>query len=362
MSSILELIEDMRIAIDCRFIGKSGIGTYIENVVGELLKCHSQHQYLLVVNPETIIGVDCSANVEILKTEIKPFSIKELVSFPVSEINQCDAFFTPYINTPGGIKVPVYSTIHDCVFFDVDGIISPIGKWIRKWFYSRAIRLSEKIFTVSCFSKERILYHFHTDKEIVVTGNGISKYIHDYRRESPTEKQDYIIYVGNIKRHKGLHTLIDAYLKAKRRGLKARLLIVGNSLNFRTADNDLSIAIEKTEGIEFTGWVSGERLVALICEAKALVQPSLYEGFGIPPLEALYLGTNVILSDITVFKEIYSGLPVVYFKYDDAGDLADKLISHACYDLPVDIQDKINKMYSYKKVAETIIEQITLKR
>lgn len=63
----------------------------------------------------------------------------------------------------------------------------------------------------------------------------------------------------------------------------------------------------------------------LIAEARILIQPSLYEGFGIPPLEALALGTNAIVSDIEIFKEIYSDLPVTFFKVNDEEDLKSKV-------------------------------------
>ena len=105
----------MKIALDCRYLGKSGIGTYIENIVDEMLHYHLEHQYLLICEKDNI--KQARENVRIFKTEIKPFSLKELFLFPVSEINKCDVFFTPYINVPGGINIPIYPTIHDCVFF-----------------------------------------------------------------------------------------------------------------------------------------------------------------------------------------------------------------------------------------------------
>lgn len=345
----------MKLAIDCRFIGKSGIGTYIENIVDRLLAEHPEHEYLLICER----GKGCSTrkDVEMFETDIQPFSLKELFRFPVADINKCDAFFSPYINIPGGIKVPVYSTIHDCVFFDVDGLVSPFGKMVRKFFYKRAIRLSKKVFTVSEFSKERILYHFLTDREIIVTGNGISKAMDNYQ-VGEIVKKDYYIYVGNIKKHKGLQTLIRAYAKARGQGLKTKLIIVGNYENFRSSDTELTELFDSTPDIEFTGWVSDERLISLIAAAKALVQPSLYEGFGIPPLEALYLGTNVILSDIPVFEEIYEGLPVTFFKVGDNEDLAEKLLNFSETNLPDGLRDIINKTYCYRIVANTIIQTI----
>ena len=101
----------MKLAVDCRFIGKSGIGTYIEGIVDELIFNHSENKHLLVLNRELPVKWRKS-NEDVLVTDIKPFSTKELFSFPTKQINECDAFFTPYINVPGGIKIPIYTTIH----------------------------------------------------------------------------------------------------------------------------------------------------------------------------------------------------------------------------------------------------------
>ncbi|MBQ6200530.1 MAG: glycosyltransferase family 4 protein [Prevotella sp.] len=350
----------MRLAIDCRFIGKSGIGTYIENIVDELCNNHPEHKYLLITELGKDVNYD-NDNVSILYTSIQPFSLREIFAFPTREINQCDAYFTPYINIPGRIRIPVFSTIHDVVFFDVDGLSSTIGNIFRKLVYRRAIRLSKVLFTVSYFSKKRILYHFPTDKQIEVLYNGVSKSCEQYAPQLPVIKQNYFIYVGNIKRHKGLHTLVDAFEKAQQKGLTSKLIIVGSNEKFRTSDNLLTSRIENNHNIEFTGWVTNERLFDLIAHAKALVQPSLYEGFGIPPLEALYLNTDVIMSDIPVFKELYSEIPDCFFEVGNIDDLAGKLLYFQPNPRISEIKSSIMKRYNYNQSASQIVEIILKK-
>lgn len=348
----------MKFALDCRFIGKSGIGTFVENIVDELIKNHPEHQYLLITDFGQSLKWK-SANVNVLGTRIHPFSLKELFCFPVRQINECDAFFTPYINIPCGIKIPILSTIHDMVFFDVDGLTTAVGRFIRKLYYKRAIEKSAKVFTVSNFSKDRIRHHFSTEKDIVVVYNGVSATIRK-QQANRVEKKDYFVYVGNIKKHKGLKTLVDAFCLATRRGQTDKLLIVGNSESFRTSDGDVAGIISDNPNIEFTGWVTNEKLTQLIAEAKALIQPSLYEGFGIPPLEALYLGTNVILSDIPVFKEIYACLPVTFFEKGNSSQLSRILqgFTPMSYDKE-QIRKQIDSIYSYKLAAKIILHEIS---
>lgn len=349
----------MKIAIDCRNIGKSGIGTFIENVLYELLNNHSEHEYLLIKDKDTHIET-YSSRTSFLLTDIKQFSLSELFCFPTEEINKCDAYFTPYISIPGGIKIPTYSTIHDMVFFDVDGLTTPLGKFIRKIYYKRAITLSNALFTVSEFSRRRLLYHFHTNKDINIAYNGLSRTIQDYKRDVDFEKKDYFIFVGNIKRHKGLHILVDAYGKARKNGLKSKLIIVGSNDKLRTADLLLAQTIKEMEGIEFTGWVDNQKLIRLISEAKALVQPSFYEGFGIPPLEALSLGTDIIISDIPVFKELYSEIPNCFFGAGDSDDLANKMMNFVPNPKLDYYKNLFVDKYSYQKTANIIAETIKL--
>lgn len=339
----------MKIAIDCRMYNSSGIGTYIREILPYILE--EKHEFLLIGNNNELKNFKNFKNVIIQECNIPIFSPKEVFLFPVEKINKCDIFYTPNYNIPGGIKIPIYSTIHDVIFLDMPELTSKIGYLIRKIFYKRAYYLSKTIFTVSNFSKNRILHHLGNGKNIVVTYNGISKYILE-DDGSVYNKKDYIIFVGNIKKHKGLKTLLLAYKEAKKEGLTSGLVIVGNQNNFKTKDVEVIEILKNSEDedIIFTGYVDNKELKKLIAEAKVLVQPSLYEGFGIPPLEALQLGTQAIVSDIEVFKEIYRKLPVEFFKLNDIQDLKKKIIK-------INIKNNyfLKKEFNYKKVTLLII-------
>lgn len=346
----------MKLTIDCRFIGKSGIGTYIENVVEDMIRLYPDNEYLLVVEKmlPQYVGM---ANVSQMVTDINPFSLKELFCFPVKEINKTDAFFSPYINIPFGIKVPVYCTIHDVIFWDMPGLVSKIGLWMRTFFVKHAISTSKGIFTVSEFSAKRIVHHFKTKKPIVVVPNGIAGHVLKFNEK--VEKEDCIIFVGNVKQHKGLSVLVSAFQEAKCLGLTSKLKIVGNKDNFRTDDTDFLARALNDNDITFTGRLSNGELIHTIASARVLVLPSFYEGFGILPMEALYLGTDAIVSDIEVLKDVYKDLPVTFFKAGDSLDLAEKLLNF----IPITVEkDKvkaiIQEKYSYEIAADRILESI----
>lgn len=356
------LLNNMKIALDCRFIGKSGIGTYIENIVDELCNNHPEHNYLLIAELGKVLNYN-NDNVSILYTDIQPFSLREIFAFPTREINQCDAYFTPYINIPGGIIIPTYSTIHDVIFLDLPSLTSGMGKMIRKWFIHRAINKSKSIFTVSEFSKRRIKFYFNTNKNVVVTFSAISKSLKQYSKYlfSRYSKGTYLIYVGNIKAHKGLKVLLEAFTKAIAEGYDKELYIVGDAEKMRTSDSKINHFIENNNRIKFTGFVPNKKMYNLICGADALILPTFYEGFGLTPLEALYLGTDVIISDIEVLKEVYSKLPVTFFRTGDIDDLAEKIIKNHNNIEEVDkLRNRIDGLYNFKDIAVKILKEIEI--
>ena len=373
----------MKLALDCRMIGSGGIGTYFLSLLPYFLTDFE----CLLIGDEKIINENISQistrissensldnhldnqsaskginrknflPYKTLQCDVETFSLKELFFFPqnlIAQINECNAYYSPYCNIPGGIKIPVFSTIHDVVFLDIPSLTSKIGCFARKIFYQRAINRSKAVFTVSKFSAERICHHLKIkNRPIVVTYNAVPEWFTEQTLFDNAEKSD-IIYVGNIKPHKGLHILLPAFNKAVEKGLKANLIIVGNADNFRTSDTSILSQISASKNISFTGRISDQDLHKLYHKSSLLIQPSLYEGFGMPPMEALACGTNVIISDIPVFKEIYKDFPVTFFKSGDINDLSEKILEK--YNSPS--PKNIPQIYSFEKTSEIIINKI----
>lgn len=348
----------MKLAIDCRMTNSGGIGSYLNALLPYLTK---KNECLLLGNKDELEKFK-SEKTEILNLATKTFSLKELFAFPkkiLKKINSCDIYYSPYFNVPGritgGIKIPVFTTIHDVVFLDVPGLASKTGTIIRKFFYKYAVFKSKKIFTVSEFSKERIIHNLKCKKTVVVTYNAVPGWFYekDSESNSATEKENSILFVGNIKKHKGLSVLVDAFKIAKEKGFDLTLKIVGNSENFRTSDENIFKKISEApkNSILFTGRISDKELKELYRKTKRLVQPSFYEGFGMPPLEAMSLGTKAIISDIPVFREIYKDFPVTFFKAGDCNDLAEKLLSIKNEN---DEIKEFPQIYSFEKTAEII--------
>lgn len=349
----------MKLAIDCRLIGSSGIGTFIENIVYHITQNTDNH-FLLIGRKEKLAMYENNSRCEIVECNHATFSWKELLLFPVSKVNQCDAFYTPNFNIPLGIKVPIFSMIHDIVFLDIKGLSSGLGRCIRYLYIKRAISISRAIFTVSEFTKQRLKDYFHASKDIYVVHGAVSQGLVQFKEHHPyqTNKERYIVFLGNLKRHKGIELLIKAYKKIKETGtIDYKLYIVGR-FNFRVKDQYvIELSTKHDSDIKFINDATNEEVYTLLSSADALISPSYYEGFGLTPLEAMFLGTPAIISDIPAHREIYRDTPAVFFKSGDIDDLINKL-SSISHNHRVDITELTAWKYSFKisanKIADTI--------
>lgn len=333
-----------RVVIDCRYLGMSGIGRFLEGILDEF-----DYESFEVTLLGKLEKIQQYRNCKYIIDDSSPFSVKCLFKTNIKMINKCDMFFSPNFIIPYGIKTEIITVIHDVIYLDIPEVNNSfIDKQIKKYLLKRAIKKSNKVLTVSKFSYDRILYYFPKAKnKLLYAYQGINKNIKKYDL-SNVVKRNYMIFVGNIKKHKGLKTLLEAYEIVKD---EIELVVVGDDKGFKNCDQEVCNLISENN-IKFTGKVSDEELFEIIANAKFLIQPSLYEGFGLPPLEALYLGTKPIISDIKVFKEIYSDLPVEFFKRSDCKELAHK-ISSTKLDLVVDKQ-LIDEKFSYKNFINEI--------
>jgi glycosyltransferase involved in cell wall biosynthesis len=341
----------------------SGIGVYLRECLPFFLD--SEHQFILIGNAAKLQAVlSGRKNAEIIDCRIKPFSLRELFAFPqkfLRKINKANLYYSPYFNIPGGITIPVCTTIHDIIFPDMPELTSKAGLAVRTWFYRRAFRRSVKIFTVSEFSKSRIEFYSRNKVPVIVTHSAIQPHFVRGGNLLP-DKKNTILFIGNIKKHKGLRVLMDAFLVAHKEGLRYKLVIVGEKDNFRSRDTEFLKKPDSadTDAVDFTGFISNDVLRKLLEEASLLVQPSLYEGFCLPPLEAMTVGTQVLLSDIPVLREIYGDFPVTFFKAGDSVDLKEKLFSLLKGKKPqrLVLPQVLAERYSFKKTAGIILEEL----
>ena len=353
----------MKIAIDCRLIGRSGIGTYIENVV-EMATRRTDIQFVLLGDERALAPYAALPHCRVVPCSLKSFSLGELFRFPVREVNECDAFFNPNFNLPLRLRVPVFCTIHDVVFFDVKGLVSPLGRLVRWLYIRRAARLAATVFTVSEFSRGRIQQLFHPTCPIVVTYSGPSMPLVAFRQQHGTledKRKGDIVFVGNLKKHKGIETLLQAFrLLRERHQVEARLTVIGN-IDFRSKDSKvLQLLQDRQDDVTLLQHATNEEVFHALRQASVLVSPSLYEGMGLPPLEAMYLGTPAVISDIPVYREIYSSTNALFFPPGDAPQLAQLLASLLTGEVQAkgDVEQVVREKYNFTAISDKILSTI----
>lgn len=334
-----------KIAIDCRYIGKSGIGRVCEGILSAFP--FDRFEAYLIGDPKKLEKYGA----KVVEDLTDPYSVAGLRSFDRSLNKICDVYFTPNFLIPFGIRIPVHAIMHDLAFLDVKVTTRGwIDKLIKKTLLKRCMKRARSVSCVSGFTAERAKHYYgKLAEKCYVNYNGISESVFAYAQTHPVpEKENKIVYIGNVKPHKGLGLLLDAFRDVRGGTV---LKIIGEKDNFLTG---MSLDETSWKNVTFTGRMDDEELFAEIASAKYLVLPSMYEGFGLPPLEALCLGTQPIVSDIPVFREIYEGLPVKIFT--DRQDLV-----HSMEAPPERIccLDRIKEKYRYQKCVEQILKRLS---
>lgn len=217
-------------------------------------------------------------------------------------------FWATSLSHPIFCNVNLISTIHDVAQIALPGSNKfSVKKYIFKFFLSNLRRKSKLIFFNSFFtSNEFSKYIGRPISRSVITPLGVDSFWFNELNQFPIKSdKPYFIYVGNIRPHKNLVTLIEAF-KAVACKIAHDLIIVGECSSPRFVNSHCNLSLSSFGQIKYYGVVDDLILKNLVSHAKAMVIPSLYEGFGLPALEAMASGCPVILSNNTVFPEICS--------------------------------------------------------
>lgn len=312
----------MRIAINTRFLLKNkleGIGWYTYEVCRRLVELRPNDTFIFFfdrpfdedfVFAENIIPVVLSppARHPILFTIWFEYAVvKALKKY------RADVFFSPDNFGSLRTKVPTILVVHDLAYLHFPTQIGQTYLWYYRYFMPRFLQKAQRIITVSEATKKDIQQHFPLpDEIIVVSGNGCRKNfkpLQSTERESVrnkyTEGTPYFFYIGAVHPRKNVHRLITAFDQFKTIVQNdVQLLIAGR---FAWQTGAVKTAFEKArykDDIQFLGYVSDEELPKLLGGALALTYVSLFEGFGVPLLEAMNAEVPIITSDISSMPEV----------------------------------------------------------
>lgn len=313
------------ISVDARMLSHSGIGTYLVNLLPSIIAALPSQRVSLLGDPEKIRAVlsleeprvtliPCSANI---------YSVQEQLELPRLIPKESKLFWSPHYNIPMFYRGPLLVTIHDMFHLAMPQYV---GGWHKRAYarllFTRLRQQANHILTVSEFSKQEILRLTSSGEQpITVTHLGVDEGWSNVAKGQPLHERPYIIFVGNVKPHKNVRGLLEAFSLIYKE-IPHDLVIAGKREGFVTGDEAVAKQAETLgQRVVFTGYVSDENLKKYVVGASTLVLPSFYEGFGLPPLEAMACGCPVIVSNAASLPEV-CGDAALYVDPNNPQDIA----------------------------------------
>jgi glycosyltransferase involved in cell wall biosynthesis len=337
----------MKIAVDVRMMNSSGIGSYIRHLVPLVIQSSPERGFYLLGRPEEMKrckGFAQSPRIQWIETTSPIFTISEQWELSRKIPQDTHLFWSPNYNFPIFWRGKLLVTVHD-VFHLVMG--KEIGSFPKRFYarlmFNRLVRQAEAILCVSHFTQgELARFTDVSSRKVKVIHNGVNESWFKIKRRKNPRPRPYLLYVGNVKPHKNLSALLEAFSFLKDK-IPHDLVLVGQKEGFITGDSSV---FEKAKGLKervhFTGIVKEDLLGQYYAFADMLVFPSLYEGFGLPPLEAMACGCPTVVSKAASLPEV-CGQATEYFDPKNPNEMAGKIL----------------KVLQNKKLREKLVKQGT---
>ncbi len=334
----------MRIGIDCRIFSSrfTGIGRYTYELVQHFIALNDElnrkHEIVLFFNePEYKEFHPPNLAVKKILVNAPHYSLKEQTTFLHKlKKEKLDIVHFPHFNVPLFYRKPYIVTIHDLTLSFFPG--RKMTKWYHRLAYNltikNAVRTAKKIIAVSENTKRDIIENLNiAPQKIHTIYNGLSEI---FRIKEPAKtahtlkkyhiKSPFLLYTGVHRDHKNLPRLIEAlHILLTEKKLDLHLVMTGKSdPHYPEVQNTIE-KFQLEDRVIFTNLVEEDELVDLYNAAATYVFPSLYEGFGFPPLESMRCGTPVAASNSSSIPEICGDENAVYFDPYSAKEIADKI-------------------------------------
>jgi glycosyltransferase involved in cell wall biosynthesis len=321
----------VKIAIDIRRMTEFGVGTYIRNVVRTLGRLDRETTYFLIGSPAKVKEIGAlPPNFHTVPLAEPERSLKSFREFRTAVKRlQCDLVHIPNLfSVPRALSCPYVMTVHD-ILEHLSRAREQTGFWRSLHFQltKRVLHGAARIFAVSNFTKLEIEKLFNIPPgRIEVVYNAIDErllrtHAHPADRQLIVERYQvtypFLLYAGRISPHKNVVRMIEAFSALKTELEKdqlfpdLKLIIIGDDVSGNPDLRRTVIRSGVQNDVRFLGFVPIEVLRTFYDAAKIFVFPSLYEGFGLPPLEAMAHGTPVVTSNVSSLPEVVGNAAVL---------------------------------------------------
>ena len=309
-----------RIGIDARKLQDFGIGTYIRQLLEHLCGLDQDDEYVIFARPQDEQRLErLPSNFTVVCERAPGYSLRELVSLSwrISKL-RLDLYHATHYVLPAVVRCPSIVTIHDIIHLLFPELLpNRLAVVYARTMIRRSLTSSDRVIAVSKNTKQDLTDTFKVDADkIEVIYNGVAEVFRQQLEPSQIDRwmkrlelePGYLLFVGNPKPHKNLDRVLRAFALARERLSNDTLLVcVGG----RT-DSDLRIrSLAESLGIgartRFLGHVAEEALPAVYQAAALFLYPTLYEGFGLPVVEAMASRVPIVTSNTSALREIAEG-------------------------------------------------------
>lgn len=348
-----------RIAIDARLINSS-TGRYIHRLVQQLEKIDNENEYIVIIpSRDRDFYIPSSARFSVVVSDHPIYSFSEQLGFKkLLDSLSVDLVHFCMPQQPILYRGKKVTTIHDLTLLntynsDKNWLVFHAKQLVGRFVFKRVARSSDHVITPTQYVKDDVVRFakIESDKVTVTyeaadsSSGPLRAYDHPYKR--------FVVYVGQQSDYKNIRRLGEAHQKLLETHSDLGLILVG-SLNASARKNKQLFDKLGYKNILFTGFIPDEQKDWLLTHAEAYVFPSLMEGFGLPPLEAMTLGTPVVSSNATCLPEVYEDA-AHYFDPTNTDDIAravDEVLTNKKLHDDLSRRGKLQvKKYSWERMA-----------
>ena len=361
-----------RIGIDARKLTDYGIGTYIQQLIRGLADLDTHNEYFIFVGEDGAATLfDLPDNFRVIVERSPGYSLRELFALSWQLLrHRIDIYHATHYVLPVWVRGKAIVTIHDIIHLLYPEFLpNRMAFFYARRMIGRALTRSDRVLADSANTRQDLLSFYNTDAtKIEVVYPGIDRrYFHrvgsdsiERMREKFALERPYALFVGNPKPHKNLPNIITAFAGAlEGRELDYELVCAGGDLEAHRRNRRAAALLGIEDRLRILGRVDADDLPPLYQGAGLFVYPTIYEGFGLPVVEAMASGVPVITSNTSALKEVAGGaarlvdpLDVTAMTQEIARCLSDEDLRERMRDAGLERA----RQYSWDKTAERVLE------
>ena len=287
----------------------------MKTLVKAMVQLAPEHEYVLIMTPGTHHLFDAHTSIRLISARSKYYSIAEQLELPaLLRKHDIDILHAPHFVVPVKKSCATVVTIHDAIHLVYpQDIASRVGRVYANWMLRLAANVADRIITVSEFSKSDLVRHLGTDPEkITVIAAFLEEGVFGVDNRATIDairvrygiSRHYILYTGIYRERKNHVALLRAFAELTRTGFDLDLVISGPLAEGKAKLSQIGRDLGIADRLVFPGFVPERDMPGLYSGAMIYACPSLYEGFGFTPLEAMACGVPVVCHNGTSLPEV----------------------------------------------------------